>query len=224
MSRPGEQMLWQSLRPISQCRVVHVQRRRALSISSLLHSPEYLGGGAFSPVTAFAHTLEGLHQWTDLSWPGSIIVFTVGMRLLLFPAHVKQTASTITASNLKEEVSNFQTRIQTLRASNKFDEARSELQQMYAFLKKNNCHPARTIMLSLVPIPFFMSTFFALRNMASQPIQSFLEGGWAWFSNLAVPDPFYILPVVSTISLLASFEVNAHMTSANGLLFRCLAD
>jgi len=112
------------------------------------------------------------------------------------------------ANNLKDEVSSFQTRIQTFRSKNQFPEARQELQEMYNFLRKNNCHPIRTIVLSLLPIPFFMSTFFALRNMARQPIESFIDGGAGWIVNLAESDPLFILPALSCASLLASFEVS----------------
>ena len=111
------------------------------------------------------------------------------------------------ASNLKDQVAVYQTKIESLKASNQYAEARQELQEMYNFLKKNNAHPIRTILLSLVPVPVFMSTFFAIRNMSNQPIASFLEGGLGWFTNLTIPDPYYVLPVLSTLTLLASFEV-----------------
>lgn len=175
---------------------------------SAFHEPfEYVNGSAFNPVTVFAHSFELLHQYSGLSWPLVIVGFTVGMRSLLFPIHIQQTKSTITASNLKDELSSFQSRIQAFRSNNQLPEASHELQEMYLFMRKNNCHPIRTIVLSCIPIPFYMSTFFALRNMAKQPISSFLEGGCGWLTDLTVSDPFYVLPILSGLSLLASFEV-----------------
>lgn len=178
-----------------------------------------------NPATFTAHMLETIHSVSGLSWPGAIVAFTIGMRTLLFPTFLKQTKATITASNLKDQVAVYQTRIEALKANNQMDEARKELQEMYMFLKKNNAHPVRTILLSLVPAPIFMSTFFALRNMSNQPITSFLDGGVAWFTNLSIPDPLYILPVLSTLTLLSSFEVSSPFSILKFVnLFRFLAN
>lgn len=180
---------------------------RKFSLIPSIKAFEYIDGSNLNPSTVFAHTLETINSVSGLGWPATILCFTLGMRLLIFPAYVKQTKATAMASNLKDEVSSFQTRIQNFRANNQFSEARQELQEMYAFLRKNNCHPIRTVVLSLLPVPIFMSTFFALRNMANQPIESFIDGGVGWFLNLAESDPYFILPVVSCATLLASFEV-----------------
>ncbi len=182
--------------------------RRPFSFLSNQLAFEYMGSSIINPATFTAHLLESIHSLSGLSWPGAIVAFTLGMRAVLFPTFIKQTKATIMASNLKDEVAVYQTRIEALKANNQITEARQELQEMYTFLKKNNAHPVRTILLSLVPAPIFMASFFALRNMSNQPIPSFLEGGLAWFSNLTIPDPYYILPVLSTVSLLASFEVS----------------
>lgn len=182
-------------------------KNRPFSLFHGIKAFEYIEGSPLNPSTVFAHTLETLNSVSGLGWPATIVSFTLGMRLLIFPAYVKQTKATIMANNLKDEVNSFQTRIQTFRSNNQFPEARKELQEMYTFLRKNNCHPIRTIVLSLLPVPFFMSTFFALRNMARQPIESFIDGGAGWFLNLAESDPLFILPVLSCASLLASFEV-----------------
>lgn len=184
-------------------------KRRKFSFFPTINAFEYISNNQFNPATIFAHSLETINSLSGLGWPATIITFTLGMRILIFPAYIKQTKATIKASSLKDEVNSFQTRIQSLRSNNQFNEARLELKEMYAFLRKNNCHPIRTISLSLLPVPFFMSTFFAIRNMASQPIPSFLEGGAAWFMDLAAADPFFVLPVISCASLIASFEVNS---------------
>lgn len=198
-------MIWNSSPKLHYIRRLH--RNRKFSLFSAPQVFEYIDGNQINPATIFAHTLESINAISGLGWPATIISFTLGMRLLILPSFIKQTKATIMANNLKDDVNKYQTRIQTFRANNQLIEARQELQEMYTFLRRNNCHPIRTIVLSLLPVPFFMSTFFALRNMARQPIESFLEGGTWWFSNLAESDPLFVLPVLSCVSLLASFEV-----------------
>lgn len=189
---------------------ISIASNRKFSFLTGTKTYEYISGSDLNPATIFAHALENIHSFSELGWPATIVSFTLGMRMLIFPAFVKQTKATIMASNLKDDVNSYQTRIQNFRANNQFLEAKQELQEMYTFLRKNNCHPIRTIVLSLLPVPLFMSTFFSLRNMARQPIESFINGGTGWFMNLAESDPLFILPMLSCVSLLASFEVRLH--------------
>jgi YidC/Oxa1 family membrane protein insertase len=59
----------------------------------------------------------------------------------------------------------------------------------------------------LVQAPVFISFFFAIRNM-SVGVPSFREGGALWFRDLSVADPTYVLPLLSSLTFLASVELN----------------
>ena len=47
----------------------------------------------------------------------------------------------------------------------------------------------------------------AIREMANVPIESMKTGGMLWFTDLTVPDPYYVLPVLSCASFMATIEV-----------------
>lgn len=36
--------------------------------------------------------------------------------------------------------------------------------------------------------------------MAAAPLPSFKEGGFAWFTDLSVTDPYYLLPIITSLS------------------------
>ena len=55
--------------------------------------------------------------------------------------------------------------------------------------------------------PIFVCFFLAISRMAVLP--SFESGGAAWFTNLAVADPTYALPLLSGATFLATVEVRA---------------
>ena len=59
----------------------------------------------------------------------------------------------------------------------------------------------------LVQLPVFISFFIALRKMATLPIESMQTGGLLWFNDLTAYDPYYVLPVVVSLSMLATIEV-----------------
>lgn len=48
----------------------------------------------------------------------------------------------------------------------------------------------------------------ALRGMSNLPVPSLKAGGLSWFTDLTVPDPFYILPVATAVTTLVTLEVN----------------
>ncbi len=64
------------------------------------------------------------------------------------------------------------------------------------------------IFLSTFQAPLFISFFFALKHM-SVSYPSFKTGGALWFTDLSVADPFYLLPTVSALSMLAALELGA---------------
>ena len=41
--------------------------------------------------------------------------------------------------------------------------------------------------------------------MANCPVDSMKTGGLSWFSDLTVPDPYYILPVLTSVTLFIQF-------------------
>ena len=55
--------------------------------------------------------------------------------------------------------------------------------------------------------PVFISFFFAIRGMANLPVESFKTGGYLWFQDLTLCDPYYVLPIMCSFSMLASLEV-----------------
>lgn len=55
--------------------------------------------------------------------------------------------------------------------------------------------------------PVFISFFIALRKMAYLPVPSLQTGGLLWFPDLTAADPFYILPLAVTGTMVFILEV-----------------
>jgi len=56
-------------------------------------------------------------------------------------------------------------------------------------------------------MPFFISFFLGIRGLANYPLESMMYGGILWFPDLSVPDPYYILPVFTAVTMLITMEV-----------------
>ncbi|PJF16492.1 putative cytochrome oxid [Paramicrosporidium saccamoebae] len=165
-----------------------------------------LNGSVLWPANITERLIETIHLSTGLTWTATLVVYTIGLRALLFPLSIKQTRSTIMANNLKPRVQELQAESEALRNQGKQEESRQKIRDLAAYMSKNDINPVKILGLSLFPLPFFMATFFAIRNMASQPMASLVNGGVLWFQDLTAADPYYILPALSTATLLLTME------------------
>lgn len=43
--------------------------------------------------------------------------------------------------------------------------------------------------------------------MAAAPIETMKVGGMLWFTDLTLPDPYYLLPVAACLTFMANIEV-----------------
>ena len=53
----------------------------------------------------------------------------------------------------------------------------------------------------LAASPVYISIFYTLRTMAEYPIISMKTGGLFWFTDLTITDPYYLLPLLISVSL-----------------------
>lgn len=58
----------------------------------------------------------------------------------------------------------------------------------------------------MMQMPVFIGFFIALRRMAAN-VESFNTGGVAWFTDLSLADPTWVLPVISTTLIISAFEL-----------------
>ena len=99
--------------------------------------------------------------------------------------------------------------------------------EIQAFMKEKELNPLKNLMVPLIQVsfshvnldfllidaflftqaPVFMSFFFALKGMANAPVESMQYGGLFWFSDLTICDPYYILPLLTSVTVWATMEV-----------------
>lgn len=73
------------------------------------------------------------------------------------------------------------------------------------FMTENNVSPIKNLFPVFLQLPFFMSMFLGLRQMANLPVPSMESGGALWFTDLSMADPYYILPMVTAATMYAQF-------------------
>lgn len=192
----------------------------------------WLSLSASKPVAIFQEATIQLHDITGMPWWSTIIVSTFLLRgCVTFPLALYQSKILSKVERLsKEEMPEIakEMKVEMAMAIKKFnwDEktakimfARSMKKQWKNLIVRDNCHPAKSLVLILFQIPLWITQSCALRNMISMlPDPSNLNaqivcaemslGGLLWIPNLIEPDHSFILPVFLGVLNLAIVEVS----------------
>jgi YidC/Oxa1 family membrane protein insertase len=166
----------------------------------------------FSPIVdVLGVVLLYFHETIGAPWWLSIAMLTVVLRTLLFPLTVKQVKSMRAMQDLRPDMERIRAQYRDNR-----QKQQEEIMKLYQERKVN---PLGGCLPILVQMPVFIGIFYVIREFGGYSLggrtvpptyPSFHEGGILWFQNLSVADPYYILPVLSALTMLAATEITAH--------------
>jgi YidC/Oxa1 family membrane protein insertase len=162
----------------------------------------------FGPiVNILGAVLLYFHQNLGIAWWLSIVMLTVIVRSLLFPLTVKQVKSMRAMQDLKP-------RMDRVRAQFK-DNPQRQREEMAKLYQDQGVNPLGGCLPILVQMPVFIGMFYVIRKFGGTPgrtppeYESFTPGGILWFQDLAHADPYYILPIISAVTMLAATEITS---------------
>ncbi len=128
---------------------------------------------------------EHLHSWVF-----SIIALTLIVRLLMFPLTYKSTVAMSKMAELAPKMQELKEKYKNDPV--KFQEEMMKLYQEVGFNPMSGCLPI------LLQIPIFFALYKVLTITADLQLAKFL-----WIQSLAQKDPYYILPVIMGITMIA---------------------
>lgn len=139
--------------------------------------------------------METLHNMLG-NWGWTIVVFTVIIKLALFPL---SAAGFRSMAKMKVVTP----KIQAIRDRHKNDPQKMN-QAMMELYKSEKINPLGGCLPILVQMPIFIALYWVL--LASVEIRN---APWiGWIHDLAAPDPWYILPVIYAISMYITAKLN----------------
>lgn len=141
--------------------------------------------------------LESIHIFTGLPWWGTIAVTTVVIRILLTPLVVSAQKNSTVFVNSMGEIQAIQEKLNEARQTKNVLAFAEHSQEMTKLMQDKGYNPIKNLLVPLAQMPIFLSFYFGLRGMANAPVESFHTGGIAWFTDLTIADPYYILPVIT---------------------------
>jgi YidC/Oxa1 family membrane protein insertase len=130
------------------------------------------------------------------NWGLSIVVFTLLLKLILFPVTAKGFVSMGNMRRVMPKMKELQERYA--------NDKQKLSQEMMALYKKEGANPLGGCLPMLAQMPFFIGFFFALREMVELRFADF----GLWITDLSVPDPLFILPVVFGLVMVLTQRLN----------------
>lgn len=132
--------------------------------------------------------LSFYHSWTD-NWGAAIILLTLTVKLLFFPLSAAGYRS-------MAKMRVVTPKLQRIREQYASDRQRMH-QVMMEFYKEEKINPMGGCLPILVQIPVFIALFWTLLaavELRYAPLA-------LWITDMSVPDPYYVLPVIMGISM-----------------------
>jgi len=190
-----------------------------------IHVSQALPWYGAAPPRRLSPSLSMPRRWA------SIAAATVALRVCIAPLIVMQMRNTarMTARRLRRrarlsasarltlaqlarpEMERLQQRMKG--ASQEPGAAEAYQKELYALWAKHNCNPFKSMAPLIAQAPLFICFFLAIKRMAVLP--SFADGGALWFTDLSAADPYLALPVLSSLTFLATTELSGAEMAAN---------
>ena len=161
----------------------------------------------WSPLNVAQYLLEVVHVGTGLPWWATIAATTVVVRLALAPVVVRLQANAVKINNLRPETDPMVKKIEEARQTGNTALATTTSARMMALYQKHDCNPVKMLFMPFIQIPIFITFFITLRRMTELPVAGMSTEGIFWFQNLTVPDPYYALPVLASLSFMTIMQV-----------------
>lgn len=140
-------------------------------------------------VSGVQNVINILYGFTStLGFPSyalAIIIFTIFLKLILYPLTVKQMTS-------MKGMQEIQPKMQALQKKYKNDKEKLNKAIMELY-QEHNVNPVAGCLPMIIQMPILIALFQALRGF---DFVHEAHAGFFWIESLSSPDPYYILPVL----------------------------
>ncbi len=170
--------------------------------------PEFLAafGPAFTQVQDFGFfgsvakflfwVLRAIHRAVG-NWGWAILLFTVILRFALWPLNTKMVVSQLRMKDLEPHQKAIQAKYEKF--GNDMAKKAEMQKELMAFYKQNGHNPMGGCLPMLLQMPVFLALWSMLTNVFELRHAPFAF----WIHDLSAKDPFYVLPVLLGVSMVA---------------------
>ncbi len=171
----------------------------------------------YGPTSVLEWTIEHIHIYGGLPWWASIAATAVLLRLALLPFFIKSSDVMARSQALMSITKPITNRMQ---AASK-QKRQADMMQAWGELRAVRKRAGVSNVAQFTPIVlqgvFGFCGFKLLRAASNLPVPAFKTDGFLWLSDLTIPDPYLILPIVMAGCIHLLIRIGGETGSANSL-------
>lgn len=194
-----------------------------LDLQSVLNIPEQIGylkglglDFGWGPTACLEWLIEHVYIYSGMPWWATIATVALAWRAALFvpTMNSSKNQALVQQMNSNPEFVNAKAQFEEAMLRSKDRVAQMQAREKMMRIKKQSGVKFVRFLVPLTTIPFSYGAFRLFRGMAAIPVPSLETGGLAWFTDLTVHDPYYILPLASVGLAAAMFQVSTYIVSS----------
>ncbi|KAI1103464.1 60Kd inner membrane protein-domain-containing protein [Jackrogersella minutella] len=177
-----------------------------IDLISVLDIPEQIGylkhlglDYGLGPTACCEWFVEHLYIYTGLPWWATLAAAAFAWRAVFFVPTLIGSRHQSLLAELNQDPAYLKAKAEMEEAAWKTRDYVAQRQARTKMMMIKQSYGAKYTwsFISIWTIPFSYGMFRLVRGMASMPVPSMETGGFAWFTDLTIPDPYYILPAAS---------------------------
>lgn len=191
-----------------------------LTGSDLLDIPEQIGflktlglDYGWGPTSLMQTLLESTYVYTGLPWWASIGLVALAVRLTLLKPTLDASENAQRLQDLQKDpryAAATDNMKKSLLSGNHL--AGAEARHKVSLMNKEAGYKPWKNLIGLIQIPIGIGMFRLIKGMAALPVPSFETGGFLWFTDLTVSDPYFLLPILTGIVFTNAMRVRRRCT------------
>ncbi|KAM0752908.1 hypothetical protein T439DRAFT_378669 [Meredithblackwellia eburnea MCA 4105] len=151
-------------------------------------------------------------------WYIVVPVVTLALRLLLFPFMVRSQSNAARMAIIQPKMLEGMEKVKAAKAAGDVMGQQAAMGSVQQLMRENNVNPLKSLAFPLAQASIFMTTFFALRGLATADIVSLTQEGFAWVQDLSAKDPYWALPLTSSALTIATLEFGMDESSQTPMM------
>ncbi|KAI0085491.1 60Kd inner membrane protein-domain-containing protein, partial [Irpex rosettiformis] len=153
--------------------------------------------------------LEALQVSTGMPWFWTIVAGSFAARLLLIPFAASSMSNAAKLAEHQPEMKAVQAQVKAAyEQGNQIEMQRAALAQR-ALFKRIGVNPLKNLIPMFVQLPVTIGLFLGVKRMCDFPVEQLKISGVSFLTDLTVPDPTWVLPILGAIAMNAQITLSA---------------
>ncbi|KAG1761202.1 60Kd inner membrane protein-domain-containing protein [Suillus occidentalis] len=159
-----------------------------------------LGLTGWSPAGIIRWSFELLQVSSGMPWFYTIIAGTFLWRVIILPANIMNLRNSSRLLPYTDQLQAMTAEWKSVNTSDRLALQRISLKRQKIY-EQAGARVLPSIIMPFVQIPVTLGLFLAVRKMTMLPVEQLKQSGVFFLPDLTMADPYYILPILSTVAI-----------------------